>query len=273
VQNIQIHTHGYAEPGYDTCENEPDVVLLADWNAVVGWNPKTRNFDMQDPTMERLAKILVNRYRLTIEWEDEWVACADCKGLVRITPNSYGWTKAWYELTDVGKVCETCIRSKHMNAYLEQLEGNPASAVTFDNLDLGEYGYKCLNDESFEAGCHPGQDAEPKLIADGLKKHGYSRFVFRLDSAGQFGLSFSVWMHESEFDNGNESLQLVRDYIAKGDWDGPSRSEALKRGLQNATLVEQELPADGIKMITVHTDGTATGRTVTPEEFVAGVQM
>lgn len=70
--------------------------------------------------------------------------------------------------------------------------------MTID-LDLETAGYKLLADD-FENGLCGGQADRPELIADALHGQGVERFIFHLDSTGQFDLSFSVWVHESEFD-------------------------------------------------------------------------
>lgn len=129
-------------------------------------------------------------------------------------------------------------------AFLEELEGEENKALTFDNIDPAEHGYKKLEEE-FQHGLYGGQDASPKKIAKACRKLGCTRFLFVIDDVGQFDLSFALWIHESEYD---------KVTAAKLD------------ALGTKTDID---PADAVTTIDVST-GTSTVKKVTAQEFIEG---
>lgn len=98
LEEVQLHTSGYAEPGYD----DPDSGLIATGN----WNPTWRGLEPDDQTMPRVARLL-EKLGIELEWCDEWTFCTKCHKLVRTEANSYDWTPSYYEL-DGEIVCEEC---------------------------------------------------------------------------------------------------------------------------------------------------------------------
>jgi hypothetical protein len=197
---------------------------------------------------------------VTIEWFDEWDSCCECSKLFRTSPDSYGW-KPQYVATDNGCVCVECVDAEE---HLKALEGNHHSANTIETIDPADHGYRLVKD-GFEHGFHEGQDASPEKIAQALRAQGIERFLFQLDRVQQFDTSFSVYVHEDEAD------KLDEEAFEGAETDGPSVSGAMKRGLQEATLAMSQLAdGDGVKVATVHADGTATAKLVSPEDFIAG---
>ncbi len=185
---FQLHEE-YAEPGYEN----PDSQLIAtgNWNSQGGHNGKP-----VDNTMPRIAAIL-EKLGAELEWEDEWCSCEGCRKLFRTSPSSYSWKCSYWDSNGCGLYCHECVK-EGPKGYLEHLEGNAGAANTLD-LDLGEHEYREV-DAEFENGLHGGQDDDPKVIAESLRKLGVKRFIFEIDSVGQFDLSFSVWVHKSEYD-------------------------------------------------------------------------
>ncbi len=59
LDDIEIFSEGYAEPGYTNPES--GIVVAANWN---------HNFDTGDKTMPQLAKVL-EALSIEIEWSDE----------------------------------------------------------------------------------------------------------------------------------------------------------------------------------------------------------
>ena len=143
------------------------------------------------------------------------------------------------------------------------MEGNCHRCVTLD-FDLAEHGYVLLED-GFENGFHPGQDADPKVIGNALENQGIGRFIFCLDSTGQFDISFSVWVHQDEL------ADIDEDTWANASINGPSVDGGLQLALLDASRKLAELPATGINVATCNVaTGTARVRTVSPQDFLDG---
>ena len=119
-------------------------------------------------------------------------------------------------------------------------------------------------DQDFEHGLYGGQSADPKKIGEALRKRGIERYVFNLDSVGQFDQDFSVWVHESEKDKMPGSL----DY---SETDGVDPAEVMKEGLKNASLAMARVPpGPGPVVATLRADGSAAARRVSPQDFIEG---
>jgi hypothetical protein len=176
--------NGIVEPGYN---DKPTV--FGNWNSRTKYNPDTGVHQTLDETMPRLAK-LFEKLGYEVGWEDEWGICDDCGKAIRMSPDSYSW-KPYYWLSDGGIVCGDCVKSDPTD-YLEFLRGNDRHCLSFD-IDLTEYGYSLYKGD-YEAGFHPGQNADPRKIAIELRQRGIMDFIFVLDSTGQFDISFSVWV-------------------------------------------------------------------------------
>lgn len=256
IEDIKLNLAGYAEPGYSNPKS--GIIALGDWNDVSEYNRNQNQFVTIDTTPSRVAKAF-EKLGIEVEWEDEWVECDDCGKLVRCVASSYCWKPAYIQ-RDCSITCHECLSSSP-EEHLERLEGNPRAANTIDSIDPGEHGYIRL--EEFEAGFHPGQDADPVLISQALEEQGISRYLFNIDDTGQFDMSFSVWIHASEKD------LLDQERYGKAKKDGPSRSERLKRGLEDASKKMPELKGEGVRVATIH-DGSADAKLLSHEDFVKG---
>jgi hypothetical protein len=160
--------------------------------------------------------------------------------LVRTKPSSYSWQQSYWQ-HPLGIYCHECVRNDPGD-YLAHLEGRATSCETI-GLDLEEHGFVLLR-EGYEHGFHPGQDADPKLIAEALHQQGITRFLFRLDSTGQFDLSFSVYVHKDEI------VKLDQETFQSSQTDGPSVSDGLRRALADASRKMEALPHARIKVAT-----------------------
>ena len=265
---FQLHCEGYAEPGYD-----PDTEMIAtgDWNSqtvrrrvydkpIPGWltvkNPN-ETFEHVDNTMPRIAAIL-EKLGVALEWSDEWCDCSGCSKLFRTQPNSYSWMASYWLHDGIGQYCQDCVLDDPED-YLEHLEGNPRTANTL-NLDLEVHGYRHVKGD-YENGLCGGQCDDPHKIAESLEKLGIGRFIFEIDDVAQFGLSFSVWVHESEYD------KLDPDEIdSKGD--DPAR--AMESALKSASVQLATLDGPGVRVAKCNADGTATVKLVSQQEFIDG---
>lgn len=200
---FQLHYEGYAEPGYP----EKELIATGNWNSrterrrvydkpIPDWltvkNPD-ETYKHTDNTMPRIGAIL-EKLGVELEWEDEWCACEECSKLFRTEPDSYSWTPSYWAHDGIGLYCQACVQDDPED-YLEHLEGNPRAANTL--VDLEVQGYRHV-DEEYENGWY-GTEDDPKAIAEKLQKQGINRFIFEIDGVRQFDLSFSVWVHESEY--------------------------------------------------------------------------
>jgi hypothetical protein len=268
---FQLHEE-YAEPGYDSPES--GLIATGNWNSqttrrkvydkpIPDWltvkNPD-ETYEHIDNTMPRIGAIL-EKLGAVLEWEDEWEICEECHKLVRTQPDSYSWKRSYW-LDDCDLHCHECIRDDP-EEYLEHLEGNPKTANTLD-LDLEEHEYRKV-DADFENGLCGGQCDDPKIIAEGLRKLGVERFIFEIDGVAQFGLSFSVWVHESEW---NKTISWLDP--AKIESKGDDPAVAMQTALRDASTKLATLDGPGVKVAKCHAGGTATVKLVSEWDFIDG---
>jgi hypothetical protein len=258
LDEIQVFS-AYAEPGYT--QPKSGVICTGNWNRVSKYDDATRTFDTVDDTPKKLGDAL-EAMGVELEWSDEWLECQMCRGLVRTEPNSYQWQSSGWTDENGETVCAGCIKkNKRLQAvYLESYEGQTNSCMTFD-FPLEKHGFKRL-DRDFENGWYGGQDDDPRKVAAALKARGVTRFVFTLDSKGQFDLAFSVWIHKSQF---KKATLTARD--GKADRDPV---EVLKDGLQAAGVAAASVPAGEGPVVTKINGATATARRVSPQDFADG---
>lgn len=253
IEDIQLYSKEQLSEDFDA-----DVVATGDWNSVDKYNAllKCREETPMGNLPKRLGEAL-ERIGVELDWSDCTTTCDDCGKLLNTNPTGWGWQPS-YVTTDSGLTCKECIDPAD---YLEGLEGDPHRALNLDSIDPAEHGYIKMQD-GFEAGWHPGQDASPTKIATALNKRGIERFLFVIDDIGQFDSRFSLWVHEDEEPDG-EGQELPEDEVM-----GPSNSEALKRGLMNASNALAQLPTGGVKYVAISGDTVTDARTISPEDFV-----
>lgn len=162
---------GCSEPGYD---DKP--VILANWNNIPG-----KVFDK------------LKNHGFACEWLDEWIMCDNCYKAFRTSPDSYGWEMFGY-FGDGFAVCGNCI---DWDEYLESLENQSRKAVTCSLFDEFKNEitsrYDLIKDE-YENGFHPGQNDDPAAILKNLLENDPDgRYLFVIDSQGQFDIGFSVY--------------------------------------------------------------------------------
>lgn len=255
IDSFTVCTQGYAEPGYS--DPSSGIIVFGNFNAITRYTEN--KFVTVDDAPARLAKLL-EKLGCELEWSDEWACCDRCGKAVRTKPDSYSWQPS-YASTDDGILCHECLEEDPTD-YLQSLEGDSRRCVTMD-LDLEAHGYKLLADD-FENGLFGGQADRPELIGDALREQGISRFLFRLDGTRQFDMSFSVWVHEDEF-----------DLIDKGQFEaaptaGVDPAEGLRAALADASWQMDQIDGQ-IKVASCDVStGKARVRTVDPETWVKG---
>lgn len=252
----------YAEPGYEL--GGKDGILFGNWNKLDRWTRETGSVLVEpDNTIWQKAVNLLGKV-CDLEWSDEWTTCSDCGKAVRTQADSYQWQRSYVEL-DCEIVCCECV-GKHAEDVLEKFEGNAKSALTGDlGLNPAAHGYWLAQDD-FENGWYGGQDADPEAIARTLTKAGIERFLFRIDSVGQFDLKFSLFIHESEKEKWEKELEGTLSHSEYKAEEDPA--VLLDRGLRAAAAAPRP-KGDGIVVTKIH-GGMAEHKLVSPEDFIAG---
>jgi hypothetical protein len=253
VQEIRF-TDGYAEPGYP---DTPNGLALGNWNDISHWDDEKHGFIVDDDTMPRLARIL-EHMEIETDWSDEYEICSHCYRAVRSKPDSYSWSRSYWD--DYGDIiCHECLFDNEglIREYLESLEGDHRRADTLD-IDLEEYGYRRL-DEEFQNGLYGGQADDPELVAESLREQGEDRFIFTLDYVRQFDIGFSVWVPE---DSTVDSVENV---------EGPDPAEMMKKAMESMPSPSYRQGEVQYSEINLN-DGSVKTRVLTPEEFVKGVK-
>jgi len=237
---------GYAEPGYD---DPAYLVLVGNWNQYGNYGRK----------MEKLLETC----GCAVEYSDEWYDCQQCYKLVRTSADCYSWTPSYVMLNECEPVCHECMEDEDMQRdYVEsELEGECSKADTI-GLDLEGLGYTRL-DEDFQNGWYGGQSADPHKIGEALNKREITRFVFQIDSVGQFESRFSCWVHDDDMPE--DELDLSRS-----ETDGVDPAKMMAAGLKDASEKMSKLSGEGVKVATCNADGTADVRLVSEEDFIAG---
>jgi hypothetical protein len=275
IMEVQLHTEGYAEPGY--ANPECGIIATGNWNTI---NFRSEEFiDDRDDTIKKLEKVL-EAYGVEMEWNDEWAPCDCCEKLVRISPSGYDWSPSYW-LTEGELICIECLKENRegvTEGYVEWLTSDSTRAMTGslkDAVNLADYGYVELQGK-FQNGMHYGMDADPKKIGKKLEEMGVERFIFVIDEVSQFYMNFSVWVHEEEAKRAYASIG-IGGKLADKDVNGPSVAGRLEANLKEATkamgeLAQKDKDANGkIKYAKVSPDGYEA-RLVTREEFIKGIK-
>ena len=153
--------------GWDGRTLDPEDIQWAAEYAEPGYSDPESGILFADwNACSRRVQSLLEAAGYALEWDEEWYVC-ECGKAFRVSPNSYSWLPSYVE------------------------------ALTLD-VDPADYGYVML-DEGFESGFHSGQTDDPSKIFTALRDKGYQHIIFRVDSKGQFDISFSVW-HKPESD-------------------------------------------------------------------------
>lgn len=171
----------YGESGYELSEGKKEI-LLANWN----------HFDKYPNFM----KWIEDNYE--IEWDDEWTIDyehGDSKAY-RISGNSYQWEQQ-IMYSECG---EFVTPEDHVSEWIElvvlekDFQDNPKTLPSFLNdEDIIEEGFELLGRE-FQNGWHPGQNDDPKKIAEELFERGFVQVLFKLSYVSQFDIGFKVFV-------------------------------------------------------------------------------
>lgn len=249
----------YVEPGY-SLDDDKAMILFGDWNGFSQWNQELRQFIAVEPVNTVFLE-LVKRLGdvCELEWGDEWANCHECGGAFRTEPDSYGWLRSFID-HDGDHICHECIE-KDPERYLDWWVGDHRKAITNRMINPEDFGFVRLKDQC-EHGFHRGQDASPEKMADVMRSRGVKRFLFTIDGAGQFDITFSLWVHKEELEQAGN--------LGDDDINGPSLAAAMERTLRSASLCspDPEPGKDGVIYSKVDlSTGNITTRKISPQEF------
>lgn len=172
---------GISEQGY-----EDKLLLTADWNDVsqkfYGW--------------------VESNFNIELGWCDEWMSCSECGKAVREKADSYGWQPSWAWTSDCSIACVECYENcitDIIDCYVNDTHALPADIYPL----IEKEGFVCYSPDEycqvFETGWHPGQDADPQEIAKDIEEQlPDHEYIFKLDSVGQFDVSWSVFIRKVE---------------------------------------------------------------------------
>jgi hypothetical protein len=174
---------GCSEPGYDDMP-----MICADWNNV------------SDKFYNWLGKYFNGIYAL--EWSDEWVPC-ECGKSVRQSPSSHIWQAAYLWVSDCEIACPECYENAQ-DEIISYYLGNDAHAVNSAFIPcLEKSGFHCFEKDDycqrFETGFHPGQNDNPRDVANLIKTEMPDHeYIFAIRSTGQFDVQWSVFIRKGE---------------------------------------------------------------------------
>lgn len=165
----------YGEPGY---RDPAKWVVFANWNKV---SQRTQQY------LEEAGCIL--------EWSDEWMIDYETSKAYRTDGNGYNWvcSVAWDDenfrwLTPDSDLDDWIWLVRHT----KDKASKKAIPTWVTEAMLLNAGFTHDATE-YEAGLHPGQNADPRRIAEGLLTDEVSEVVFRIDSVGMFDVGFSAY--------------------------------------------------------------------------------
>jgi len=254
IEEMQIHEQGYSEPGYDG-----DLVATGNWNTVTVYNEETGKCDTVDETPRRVGHLL-EKVGFSLEWSDEWTTCDNCQKLVRTMGDSYSWTRAYVQDEYAEIICHECV-AKDPAPYLEVFENNHRHGWTLHDINPEDHGYMAIKQE-FEKGLYGGQSDDPEKIATSLRDMGITRFLFLIDSVGQFEARFKVLVHKSEIDKFSEEA------FSEAETTGPDPAVVMQNALMSIPPVTHTGNQEGVICHKINNDGTVTTQVISEQEFV-----
>jgi len=187
--------------GYAPGSGDPDVIVFsADWNTESRWDAEQNQSIVLDDSLNRLGELLEALPNTDISWSDQIDYCGECYKAIETQPTHYGWTPPYAFVEDVGNICRGCIQEDPEN-YLISLEGNTENALTPSmHINPSDHGYVQVPQE-YETGWHPGQNDSPVTVSQTLGNQLWmERYLFAIDSTGQFDTQWSVWIHTEELE-------------------------------------------------------------------------
>lgn len=183
---IEYYT-GCCEPGYDD-----KIVVAANWN---------------DEKLKRIGDYIENHLEeiASVEWSDEWSRCDNCYKALRMSPDSYSWTRYGIIVNDCELICLDCVM-EDIEAYIDEFKNVNDRAIPPELIEpIKEIGFNCdaLKCERFETGFHPGQNDTPEKVLQDIYDnvgekwfHQNYDYVFAITSVSQFEIDWTILTRE-----------------------------------------------------------------------------
>ena len=149
------------------------------------------------PETPRHGELLEKGFDLV--FSDEYTSCSGCGKLLRTTPRYYGDLPE-YIINDGEILCGSCYNDDEI---IDLALNNSNTAVNARQLKhtLESHGFKLFRG-NLESGFHPGQTDNPQDISKEIERsYPTADWLFCIDGAGQFDISFSAWYRESNNDD------------------------------------------------------------------------
>jgi len=195
AQVVHDHASEYGEPGYRVSDDTTPIILFGDWWCRCDKKDGGKLHGLSDHHPMLFAQL--EAQGVEFEWYDEWVVDHENDKAYRSEPDSYMWQPS-YVLTDD---CELLTPDDDIEAWIERAVDTPSRAipsVIYTGADLVGEGFEQHN-SYFESGWHPGQDDNPKVITEQIRRYEPdAEIVFVIDSTGQFDMRFSAYYRTGE---------------------------------------------------------------------------
>lgn len=204
---VHDYADEYGEPGYSS----DGPVVLGSW-----WcEDRNCGHPVDEHGRRKLHAVDVHFPRLmaalerdaSMEWYDEWMVDNESAPTraYRTSPDSYGWQPAVVLDDD----CEWLTPDSGPAAWIAWAKNTPSRALmreypTADDLDAAGFTEHACG---YEAGWHPGQDADPAAIDRAAREQFGPEIdtLFRITSVGQFDLSFCLYVRDESADEIDEN--------------------------------------------------------------------
>lgn len=184
----------WGEVQISDADTTDQLIILADWN---------------EPDLAKIARMLEEKYEdneVTVQYDDEWVACSECGKFCRTNPTHYGWLPNYVNVEYHGVVCRTCVEEDPdyvLDKDAGYVDATNKALLPWCQPLLEKNGWTCFEPEDgcarYESGWFPGQTDDPKQIAEYLAEHlPKHNHVFVITSTGQFDIHWTVYVKPME---------------------------------------------------------------------------
>lgn len=166
----------YGEPGY---HDPAKGIIFANWNDIG----------------KRIGEYL-DEAGYECEWSDEWTIDYNHGKAYRTSPDSYGWVSQVAYMEDGEMLTPDDSVSEWVEQFAITSPLQPARALPdwITPAKLEEEGYSAFNGD-YESGWHPGQNDNPKAIAQQVFAHPDAEsLVFRVKEQSQFYTVFQAFV-------------------------------------------------------------------------------
>lgn len=171
---------------------EEEKIVIGDWH------------EFDDPRVESL----IEQLGFMCYFEDQITSCHGCGLFVYLQPGFYG-DLSIPVCTKDELLCHDCVKDCPED-YLDYLTNNPDSANhVFSDSELEELGLVRI-DTNLESGLHEHMNDDPKKIYKKLKDQ-FPKIIFSIDNAGQFHVSWSVWIRRED----SEIIQKLESLVSQ----------------------------------------------------------